>query len=66
MTPRIVAISEPSSARMIEVWNAPRIDSLANSLSYHCRLTPSIGKAPLREALNDSSMTTMMGANWKI
>ncbi len=51
---------------MMEVWNASRIESLANSLPYHCRLTPSIGKAPLREALKDSSITTTMGANWKM
>ena len=65
MTPRTVQTAAVRTAIQIEVLKARSTASFWNSLPYHCRLKPVIGKPPNIEALKDRMTVTMIGANMK-
>ena len=65
-TPSSVVTAAVTSAIHSEVLNAVITCSLVSSLAYHCRLKPVSGKPPNIDALNDSTMVAMIGANRKM
>ena len=63
--PMVVENTAVRDPRIKEFLKAINIGSFWASLTNHLRLTPFIGKQPNCSGLNESTITTAMGANMK-